>query len=320
MSVTTSIGTEPERFVRQIVDGIGARQGTPGLAPYLTGIGLTIADKMPLEFWSLLAEVGRAIPPGAMPGVFILSEEPYVPWELAIVGDTQVRDARGPRFLGAQARVGRWVLGQRRPRLPAPVEVEVDGVAVVAGVYDRPGWSRLVEAEGEAAEIAQRYGGTIVNAAPETVLRCLGGNPRADLLHFAMHGIYDPVSVMDGLVLVDGTTLDPLQVKGLPLAEMPFVFLNACQVGNGNRILGDYAGMAEAFLYAGASGVVAPLWAVPDGTARALSRTFYERVFAGEAVAEVLRRARASETEASEGATALAYVFYGHPSLRLVRP
>ena len=51
-----------------------------------------------------------------------------------------------------------------------------------------------------------------------------------------------------------------------------FVFLNACQVGAGQRVLGDYAGLATAFLSAGAAGVVAALWNVHDLAARERER------------------------------------------------
>ncbi|HET7738809.1 MAG TPA: CHAT domain-containing protein, partial [Tepidiformaceae bacterium] len=321
--VVTDIGSEPGQFLRQVIDGIGAREGKPGLYAYLAGLGVTIADEMPPEFWDLLGAIAAALPAGSgRPTIFILSEEPYIPWELALVDPPLAADSNAAPFLGAQACVGRWSLGQRRPKLPPPTEVTVDRLAVIAGVYDREGWTRLVDAEGEAAELAQRYGGAIVEARSADVLRCLAGDPEAALLHFALHGVYDPNSVTNGLVLVDGATLDPLQVRGQSLRGAPFVFLNACQVGSGSKLLGDYAGMAESFLYAGASGVVAPLWSIGDGPARALSTRFYERAFAGESPSTILRSERAGFRDApgAQSATALAYIFYGHPSLRLVRP
>jgi CHAT domain-containing protein len=101
----------------------------------------------------------------------------------------------------------------------------------------------------------------------------------------------------------------------------PFVFLNACQVGGGEQILGDYAGLAEAFLFAGASGVVAPLWSIDDRLARELAVRFYERTFEGAGPADVLRRERAAFRSAPDvtSATFLAYQYFGHPALRLRR-
>lgn len=319
--VVTDIGDEPESFVRQLITGISVHEGHPGLHAYLTGVGFTIADNMPAEFWTLLRAVAElAGADSRPPTVFLLSEDPYVPWELAIVDEPLSAEAGASRFLGAQASVGRWVLAQRRPTLPPPLEVNVGEMAVVSGIYDQPGWDRLLDAEAEAAELCQRYGGRAVDAEPRAVLRCLGGDPVADLLHFSLHGVYDPRSTTDGLVLVDGSALDPFQVKGLVLKSSPFVFLNACQVGAGSKLLGDYAGMAESFLYAGASGVIAPLWSINDALARGVAGRFYEKAFAGMPPAAVLREEREDFGEDATSATALAYLYYGHPALRLKRP
>jgi len=320
--VASDIGEEPEKFARQLVDGVGVHEGQPGLYAYLLGVGLTISDQVPSEFWSLLRSAGReALLQGRRPTVFILSEEPYVPWELATLESPIDPDPAVPPFLGAQASVGRWVLGQRRPKLPPPFDVAVKSMAVISGEYAQPGWNRLLEAEQEAAALAQTYGAVSVQARTDAILECLASASKPEALHFAVHGVYDPNSVMNGLVLIDGLTLDPLQVKGCSLTSAPFVFLNACQVGSANKVLGDYGGMAEAFLYAGAAGVIAPLWSIKDTIAREIALRFYEEAFAGTPPAEVLRRERTGFSAASGpgSATCLAYVWYGHPSLRLSR-
>jgi hypothetical protein len=251
--------------------------------------------------------------------VFLLSEEPYVPWELAIVEPPI--DPEAPPFLGAQVQAGRWVLGNRRPKLPPPAEVSVTSMAVISGEYTLPGWSRLAEAEAEAASLHELYAAIPVDAMATDVLACLGGTPPAELLHFAMHGIYDPNSTLNGLVLADGQTIDPLQVRGVMHAAPRFVFLNACQVGSAQRILGDYAGLAEAFLFSGAAGVIAPLWSIKDTIAREIALRFYEQSFEGVPPAEILRRERAAFDVDGDvvSATSLAYLFYGHPLLRLHR-
>jgi CHAT domain-containing protein len=137
-------------------------------------------------------------------------------------------------------------------------------------------------------------------------------------LHFAVHGSYAPEGVLEGLILVDGDTLDPMAVKGSAFARAPFVFLNACQVGSGNEVLGDYAGLAEAFLHAGASAVVAPLWSIDDAAAKDLALRFYTSVFdEGRPPAEVLRDERRdfAGPYGDGAATRLAYQYFGHPAL-----
>ncbi len=173
----------------------------------------------------------------------------------------------------------------------------------------------------EAEDLMRAYRGTSVEASLRSLLDLLKGNPPADLLHFAVHGKYDPDGTENGLALTDGYFLRPPQVQGRKLPGAPFVFLNACQVGSGSLILGDYAGLAAAFLRGGASGVVAPLWSVKDDVARAIALDFYGRCLAGEAPASALRTARRAFTDSPEttSATYLAYQFFGHPRMQLQR-
>ena len=293
------------------------KRGQPGLDTFLKGIGIKVADQVPDAFFGLLGAVDAKV--RGVPSVLLLSEEPFIPWELAVMPEPLDDDE--PPFLGAQVDVGRWVLGRRRPPLPPPASTNVQDVAVVSGVYDEAVW-RLAEAEAEAAELQSTYGAVAVDAREAAVLACCGGEPAADLLHFAVHGVYQPADLLEGLILVDGTTLDPITVSGLELERGPFVFLNACQVGNGNQVLGDYAGLAQGFLQAGASGAIAPLWSIDDAAAKELALRFYEKTLVdGERVARVIRderrRIRLAGRDAS--ATSLAYQYFGHPDMRLNR-
>ena len=316
--LSSDIGEDPGAFAQKLVQQVGVHEGQPELYRYLKGIGRSVADEVPDGFWGVLRAVGAAVA-GRAPTVLFLSQEPYVPWELAAVEPPL--DPAVPPFLCAQASVGRWVLGHRRPKLPPPVEVKVRAMAVVWGVYDRQEW-RLVEAEHEAEDLQRTFGAASVEATAPMVLDCLDGTPPAQIVHFAVHGSYNPTGPKEGLILVDGRTLDPMVVKGAELAAAPLVFLNACQVGSGARVLGDYAGMAEAFLYAGAAAVVAPLWSIDDTVARQVATRFYQRALTeGRAPAEVFReeRARFTEDETMLSSTYLAYQFFGHPTMRLTK-
>jgi hypothetical protein len=316
--VVADIGRHPEAFAKQLVEQVAVHEGQPGLYQYLMGIGNTVSDQVPQEFWAALEAVAGQVG-GRPPSVLILSEEPYVPWELAVVDPPL--DAALPPFLSAQASVGRWVLGHRRPKLPPPVDVQVNAVAVVWGVYDRQEW-RLVEAEDEAAQLQKTFGATSVDAQATAVIGCLKGDPKAEILHFAVHGIYNPTGPKEGLILVDGRTLDPMEVRGVRLDTAPFVFLNACQVGTGTTVLGDYAGMAAAFLYAGAAGVVAPLWSIDDVLAKEIALRFYQQTLVeGRSPAEVFRAERARFIDSPEiaSSTFLAYQFFGNPAMKLTK-
>ncbi len=189
----------------------------------------------------------------------------------------------------------------------------------MSGVYQLPGWQRLLDAEAEAADLVTAHQATPIDATTADVLDLLRGKPMADVIHFAVHGAYDAEAAIDGLVLVDGSALDPLVVRGTQLHGHPFVFLNACQVGAGHQLLGDHAGLAAAFLFAGAAGVIAPLWSIDDKIARDVAARFYQRALAGEAPAEILRTERAAFVDSPDtiSSTYLAYQFFGHPGLRL---
>jgi CHAT domain len=313
---TSSIGDDPDTFARSVISTMAAREGHAMLKMGLRGIGLTISEQVPDEMWAALTTVAAAVSP-RRPTVLLLSQEAYVPWELATMPspiDPSVYD-----MLGAQATIGRWVLATERPSSPPPRLVHVDSMVVVSGRYEQPGWSRLEHAEAEATELVDRYHAIGIDAVADKVASCLQGNPAADVLHFSLHGKYDPGSAKQGLVLVDGEVIDPFVVKGGTLAEAPLVFLNACQVGMGQETLGDYAGLAESFLFAGASAVVAPLWSIDDGVASELAERFYTRAFAGESLAEIVRAERAAFGAAADpkSSTIVAFQFFGHPEMRL---
>ena len=121
--------------------------------------------------------------------------------------------------------------------------------------------------------------------------------------------------------------LKPQHVESVTMPRPMFVFLNACQVGAGQRVLGDYAGLATAFLSAGAPGVVAALWNVNDLAAPDVAVNFYRDLDADAVpVAVVLRRIRAQYTrqyadkDAVGRATLLAYQLFGHPTAPINDP
>ena len=314
--ILIDIGGDPASDLRRIVNEMHEVEGKPTQFAALRGIGLTIAEQLPSEFWDVLATIAARVQ-GRAPTILFLSAEPYVPWELAVV-DPPLDPARPP-FLAAQATVGRWLLGQRRPALPPPMTAARGTIAAVSGVYQLPGWQRLLDAEAEAADLVTAHKATPIDATTADVLDLLRGKPMADVIHFAVHGAYDAETAIDGLVLVDGSALDPLVVRGTQLHGHPFVFLNACQVGAGHQLLGDHAGLAAAFLFAGAAGVIAPLWSIDDRIARDVAARFYQRALAGEAPAEILRTERAAFVDSPDtiSSTYLAYQFFGHPGLRL---
>jgi CHAT domain len=306
------LGSRPEDFAKSLMRAAGRVQGE-SLKAEITGAGRLIARLVPTEVNAALRASAAAV--GGPPSVLLLSADPFVPWELARIDLPWMSEA--PPMLGAQAAVGRWALREPGPTPEPPRSVSVRDMTIVRGVYERViGFNQLKFAEQEALDLQAAYGATLVDAAQEPFFACLRGEPSAEVLHFAMHGKFDPMGLQDGLILIDGNVVDPLMILGTDLSRHPFVFLNACQVGMAGETLGQYGGMAQSFVEAGASGVIAPLWVVNDEVARDVSLRFYASAFAGTSPAEFLRAERARDG----ASTHLAYVLYGHPLLQLTRP
>ncbi|MFL6246341.1 MAG: CHAT domain-containing protein [Thermoanaerobaculia bacterium] len=306
-------------FAAQVMKSGNGLEGSPGLYAQLVGLGKDIQSIMPPSFWAILKNV---IAKTKEPSLLILSNEPYIPWELATFPKEMKRPypALAP-FLGAQVRVGRWINGNR---LPPPYSHTIARASVVSGVYARVRWNRLVKAEEEAAEITKTYNATAVEATLANILGLFDTAPPADLLHFSMHGQSNEEGLEDGLIPIDTGAVKPQMIAGAIESSTqevaPFVFLNACQVGAGSRILGDYGGMAAAFIEGGAAGVVAPLWSIKDDLAKQIAIDFYKATLEDKVPpAEAIRRARASFVSSKNpvSATYLAYQFFGHPSLQL---
>ena len=312
-------------FVRQSIAGIEQRAAGIDRREYLLDVSRRIGEAVPAQVWAALAAI--AAHAGGPPTVLFASWEPYLPWELARVPERWIPDA--PPILGAQAVLGRWTYSAALRTAGPPSSITVDELAVVTGDY--VGTLALPQAEAEADTLRANYGAVTVEALTRPILDCIEGTPRADALHMALHGNSTYSGTNDGLLMRDKTFLSPVSVSGAAgvldgrPSQIRMAFLNACQVGQGKQLLGEYAGMASAFIGVGSGAVVAPLWQVDDGIAREVAEAFWAAVLpqaAGQPVgpAEQLRRERAATTDwNAPGGTRLAYLFFGHPCLRVVR-
>ncbi|HET6744371.1 MAG TPA: CHAT domain-containing protein [Candidatus Limnocylindria bacterium] len=309
----TEIGKRPEAFAEALRKSAESAEGKPTLLKTMRGIGRDIAGAMHKDFWRVFDEVRKI---KQHPTVLFLSEEPHVPWELGVLPESI--DPANDKFVAAEAVTGRWLLIDG-PQMPPPEKLVMKSMAVVFGEYADGKLKELKEAKAEMESLKTTFQATAVRATQDELNKLLDGNPSAEVLHFAIHGKFREEGA--DLLMEDGTALGPFTIKGSDLTNAPLVFLNACQVGAGNELLGQFAGLAQAFLSAGASAVIAPLWSVRDDIAREISLRFYPAAFGGDAPAEVLRRERASfsATDPPVSTTFLAYQFYGHPAFRLTK-
>ncbi|MEO1574111.1 MAG: CHAT domain-containing protein, partial [Pseudomonadota bacterium] len=329
-AVISDLGAEPGIWSRNLMNQVHVNAtDQSSLIPLLRGAGSRIAAKIPVWVRQRLYQLSQM--PGDPKSIMIVSNEPNVPWELAWIevdgGDN------GENFCGAEFSVGRWVIGtpsavtgKVKPPYPPPVRLDVSRMAVVSGDYTAVRrWNDLAGAHEEAAELQKRYGAESVEA-DETLAAWLDSAEGFDLIHFAVHGKSDISGGDGGIVLTNGKMLAPDLIAGLRLKGSPFIFLNACQLGQGEETLADYGGVAAAFLEAGAGGVIAALWNVDDAAARDLALNFYMsgaelKSGASRFIRDV--RARFGETVPDNDPAArapslfLAYQFFGHPRMRL---
>ncbi|WP_327361034.1 CHAT domain-containing protein [Streptomyces sp. NBC_01296] len=303
-------------WARVMMRGVQDHSTAVDLTLFLNGIGDIVSEAVPEEVWEALYTVADLSRP---PTVLLATWDPYVPWELALV--PRPWDSTIPKHLGAQAVVGRWTYRDRHRTAAPPARMRARGMAVVSGEYAT---NRLVEAEAEASQLCAHYKAEPVEALTEPVLNRLRQSPSPDILHFSVHGKFDVGGTQDGIKMTDGTFLSPLSVRGLrsekKLDQVDLVFLNACQLAQGQRMLGSYAGMVASFLHIGVGAAIAPLWNVDDGVARTFAEGFYQAVLMdGTAPAEYVRQQRAGTRDASGAAasTPLAYLFFGHPRLTI---
>ena len=339
------LGDDARTFAGRMIRLVAENEGSELIDEALAGLGRQIRDRAPAELGEVLRRVRDAVSQasGAIPTILLHSAEAHVPWELTVLEDPP--DPGLPPFLGAQFAVGRWLLGPRSVRIPPAREVEVRSMAVVVGDYKSSRRLRpLPEAEAEGETLVGRYGairlaatapeldrllGARLPAGPDDAASVAEGERGAEAIHFACHGEVDPGNAATGRIyLNDDQPLDPVHFiqAGIGRTHQPFLFLNACQVGQAGELLGDYAGFAGSCLRNGFRGFVAPLWSVDDTIARTIAMEFYERAFGDDGagptpVAEVLRaiRARFPRDQRIPPSTWLAYVFYGNPRLILRR-
>ncbi len=345
--VTTDLPTGSARaFALTWVNQIAGADRTPAAPARLEGVARAVASVTPVQFWAVLTAVWSLVQEqGRVPTVLVVSSDPYIPWELVStearwVVDRTLVDEAMPQLLGAQVELGRWApagpdtpSGVRRPASAPEAGIDVERLAVVVGDYQSErGVRPLPFALEEGRTITETYPSVWVKGTLGEVTALLEGRLAADgrpataqVVHVACHGAIDPRRpAYSGIVLSDSALrIDELTVLGGELGDAgaPLVFLNACQLGQAHgELLGDQGGLASAFLAVGCRGFLAPLWAVEDDLARDLALDFYRYTLGdGLTVGAALRRLRGrfANIPGRTRTTPLAYVYYGHPDLRL---
>ena len=213
----------------------------------------------------------------------IVTDEPFIPWELMRIYDTKRGAGVPPEFLAIRHSVGRWLADESAG---PPQRIPVSDVVVAASDYVgiTAVSNTLPWAKEEREMLVNTHHATSVPLTSGGVLHLLETG-YAQAVHFACHGrmsIGDPNASQ--LVMEDTPDdVTPLLVARAEVCEglgarRPLVFLNACEVGGSAAALSLVAGFPGAFLYAGASALISPLWVVNDAKACEIAKAFYGTV------------------------------------------
>jgi CHAT domain-containing protein/tetratricopeptide (TPR) repeat protein len=174
-----------------------------------------------------------------------------------------------------------------------------DGKRVLSAAQSwAEGLPALRFADEEARGVARLYRTQPLPTGRATRAEFLKRSRASDILHIAAHAELNAHSPLFSRILLspDGTDSGAIEVRevyGMDLARANLVVLSACQTQLGAQSKGDdVVGLNRAFIYAGASSVVASLWRVDDQATSFLMRAFYGNLKRGLSKAAALQAAQ----------------------------
>jgi hypothetical protein len=316
--LTINLGrANPREFATDLMRDVRTSLGKVYWPNTIRSLGVDVSQAVPPEFFVAIRLLGARL--GRTPSVLLVTEETYVPWELAWMDPPL--DPGAPNHLGCQVNFGRWV-DEANVVLPPASDVPIRDLYAVAD-------GTLPHAQEEQDGLRTEYGAVPLPATLAGIEPILvESEERRRGIHFALHGESNPAANEQALLLADGEDL-PARALGRPHrcgeeAVCGFVYLSACQVGVVGASLGVTGGFPGVMMRSGSDGVVGPFWDVDDGVAKRLALEFYRHTLnEGTTVGEAMRKLRLSAGSGAEadprGETRLAYVYYGHPNTRIER-
>lgn len=280
-------------------------------------------DLIPLE---LQARYATEREPWRDRSLLIVSDEPYISWELLWPYDPQGKWV-DDEPLCLRMRLARWL--RREPQGTATYEPDpaprIQSLVVLA-----PSDSGLPAAQRERAFLAtlmKKH--NLKDASPpqltRTVVKRLLAKGDYTWVHVAAHGNFYPEdpSGESAIWLEDNQPLTSKAIIGAVEAyqreHRPAFVFNACEVGRQGWAITGLGGWASRLIGAGAGLFLAPLWIVNDGAALKFSKAMYQSLLSGQTVAEAVRQGRLAARREGDP-TWLAYSLYAHPNARIVEP
>jgi TPR repeat protein len=264
--------------------------------------------------------------------ITVVTNSPTLPWELM-----RPRAADKTRaFLGLTAAVVRENMAA--PQLAQPTDVQFQGLAVVAPHYGGNLQLNGADAEVKVLKAAfpqmQQVGGDsasvskMVQNAPQGIIHFTGHGQRIEQ-HAPSTATATPAPALAPQVAIaledesmTPSTFVAFREDGKP--AHPFYFFNACDLGRSDAQLNYIDGWAPALMQSGASGYLGALYEVGDQSAVSFASHFYSELKkdlasnSNWAMADLVTNARRLTYAESDDPSALAYVLYAKPYMKLV--
>lgn len=152
----------------------------------------------------------------------------------------------------------------------------------------------LPGADEEARATASLYAGAhLIAGADADSASVSAAMMRAAVLHFAGHAQLDDAQPWRSALALNPNGLTATAIASMDLHRLRLVVLSACETMRASdRRAGGFAGLTDAFLAAGAQGVVGSLWRVDDATTRRLMLQFHTAYRSSGNAARALRDAQ----------------------------
>jgi CHAT domain-containing protein/Flp pilus assembly protein TadD len=161
-----------------------------------------------------------------------------------------------------------------------------------------PGLPSLRYADEEARNVAKLYHTRSLPTGRATRAEFLKRAGAYNVLHIAAHAELNATSPLFSRILLsadrdDSGAIEVREIYGMDLTRTNLVALSACETQLGARSKGDdIVGLNRAFIYAGASSVIASLWTVDDEATSLLMKAFYGHLKQGMSKAAALQAAQ----------------------------
>lgn len=250
-----------------------------------------------------------------------------IPWEaLYINGAFPAAEAGMSRKYEAQNLVvAKWLEERRLDRV-------LKVLLVVNPTEDLKG----AEEEGDRIkDILANQPGVVIeelrrHEATYSALRAAFRSGQYDVVHYAGHAFFDPVSrSRSGIVCHGRQVLSGADIAGLE--RLPaLMFFNACESGRlrsqPKRKRGEgtaarletNVGFGEALLRAGVGNYIGTYWPVGDASAKAFGETFYQNIVNGQSIGAAMGQGR-KQVEGLKSVDWADYILYGDPDFIVKR-